>query len=1575
MEERRKNMKQRKHRCLSLLLALTLMLGLLPGTAWAAEGALQGSGTAGEPYLIADAADLKAFRDLVAGGAADDGENPNAGLCAKLTADIDLREEPWEPFAPADGHASSAYAGTFDGDGHTIRGLSIDSSASNQGLFGWINGATIKNLQVEGSVVSSGNYVGGIVGKAQSGTIENCSFTGTVSCTKNGGYAGGITGYAGNTKTQTATIAGCFHAGSVTSSGYAGGIVGYAKYTAISDCYHTGEISGASRAGGIAAQLQNNCSAANSYNIGAVTGSSTAADICDFLYTSASLTNCYYQHTATGAGTGSVTNCAQISGADGLAEKLGSAFAADSGNINGGWPILAWQAGTGPVQQEPAIEITGSAVLYDTNSGDKPTSTLTVAYKNMEEEPAVTWELISGEGVVALRQVQNPGASDNVRIVQALQPGKATVRATAGDCSDEIELTVMPFVTTVEIAGTVAAGQTVWAQINTLGGEEYDYEQFPEVQVQWYYLKQEDYLNYDKLIPLESSARTLVVPENLAGDYLYFKCIYNGEEKTPPRPIQIAEKADGILSADRDALTLPEELRADNTKLTLPERGKNGSAITWESSNPLVISADGTVTLPDEGKETVTLTATLSYGGKTETKAFSVVVWSQAAVDADRQSVLQQAAASLGEWYKLYPVYGEDINLNEMLQSDLKAEGFDGIEISVQSVVEEYGGAGIAENGDVTYFYTDPNAAPAIHFGRCQVTFLLEKDGAKLSFGPVPVLLYWDAEKVETAMKQEILNQVTLESILAEGDTASSVTGNLTLPRAVDGKTWTLISWESSNEDVISISSEKQSSADALFAPYIGVVKPGETAQKVTLTAAFTFQLTNDVGGNERPIVLYQSYEVTVPAMTEEDADTIRAALMEKLDAGFAAKGLTDAVTGEQLQRNADGSYTAINDIQLPTTRDFGVDGKYDPVTLSSDCADVITAPDVNNAARFWVYRPGVGQEAASATITVTLHDRDTSITASKEFKICVPALTQEEIDAELALMEKVKANYFNGLNNGANAAKDDVRYDLTPFVEVYEGESGQLVWVRDAKDMKGSGIVPTPIEGWEELEAWRLFRSSNPGVIAHETLEVTRQSEAKAVTITSYLSSETLGRYGELYQSDPVKYAQYEALQDLYYQPVTAETASQSSVLTRAAAAAKNGSAVSENDTATVLVRGTKNPASTIPVVETIDVTFTLVGPEGTWIAPVTLTGLDEQKTVYDVFQQVLSENGYTYTRERGTYIVSITKPNGDILAEEDMGENSGWLYRVNGTIPDVYMAACGLHDGDTIQVFYTEDYEKENGYENDDWSSSTQPGREEENGAEVVWNSGRGVYEITLPKNSRGPQRVTLSAEPGQIVVIVYADGTEKVLKKSALEDGKVRFLLEEDASVRLVTYTNSFADVAQDAWYADAVDFVAGRELLRGVAADRFAPNTTLSRGMLATVLCRLEGAEGETRQSDFSDVGADAWYAQAVAWAAAEEIVVGYADGSFRPDAPITREQLAVMLYRYAKTQGMRTGGRDTLRSFSDSGSVSDWARDAVAWTVDSGILAGRPEGTLDPAGTASRAEAAAMLQRLVGLMVR
>ena len=128
--------------------------------------------------------------------------------------------------------------------------------------------------------------------------------------------------------------------------------------------------------------------------------------------------------------------------------------------------------------------------------------------------------------------------------------------------------------------------------------------------------------------------------------------------------------------------------------------------------------------------------------------------------------------------------------------------------------------------------------------------------------------------------------------------------------------------------------------------------------------------------------------------------------------------------------------------------------------------------------------------------------------------------LTQDEIDAEKELMKLVKDAYWDGIRNG-NSDPEDVTTDLAPFVEVYK-ENGALVWVRDVREMRNSGIVPVAMDGWQELEAWRLFRSSNPAAVTHENLLVTQQFEGKAVTVTSALSSETLGRYGELYRNDP---------------------------------------------------------------------------------------------------------------------------------------------------------------------------------------------------------------------------------------------------------------------------------------------------------------------------------------------------------------------------------------------------------------------------------------------------------------------
>lgn len=185
----------------------------------------------------------------------------------------------------------------------------------------------------------------------------------------------------------------------------------------------------------------------------------------------------------------------------------------------------------------------------------------------------------------------------------------------------------------------------------------------------------------------------------------------------------------------------------------------------------------------------------------------------------------------------------------------------------------------------------------------------------------------------------------------------------------------------------------------------------------------------------------------------------------------------------------------------------------------------------------------------------------------------------------------------------------------------------------------------------------------------------------------------------------------------------------------------------------------------------------------------------------------------------------------------------------------------------------------------------------------------------------------------------------------------------------------YENPFSDVDGDEWYVSAMDFAAGRGLFGGVGGDSFAPELTLSRGMLATVLYRLEEPESQTGADLFADVPLESWYTQGVLWAAEKGIVTGYGNGAFGPEDNITREQLSAMLFRYARLLGMRTGGRDDLTAFSDGALVSSWAGDAVAWAVDSGIISGYPNRRLSPSSTATRAEAAVMLQRFVELLLK
>ena len=175
--------------------------------------------------------------------------------------------------------------------------------------------------------------------------------------------------------------------------------------------------------------------------------------------------------------------------------------------------------------------------------------------------------------------------------------------------------------------------------------------------------------------------------------------------------------------------------------------------------------------------------------------------------------------------------------------------------------------------------------------------------------------------------------------------------------------------------------------------------------------------------------------------------------------------------------------------------------------------------------------------------------------------------------------------------------------------------------------------------------------------------------------------------------------------------------------------------------------------------------------------------------------------------------------------------------------------------------------------------------------------------------------------------------------------------------------------FADTANDAWWHDGIHYCIEAGLMNGLRADRFGPDLTLSRGMLVTVLYRLAGQPEAQAEAGFADVPAGMYYADPVAWAAEQGIVKGYSADTFGPNAPVTREQLCVILARYAQAvQGESAGTETSSLPFTDSASVSPWAADGVLWCSENGVVNGLPDGRFAPQGTATRAEAAAMLQR-------
>ena len=173
-------------------------------------------------------------------------------------------------------------------------------------------------------------------------------------------------------------------------------------------------------------------------------------------------------------------------------------------------------------------------------------------------------------------------------------------------------------------------------------------------------------------------------------------------------------------------------------------------------------------------------------------------------------------------------------------------------------------------------------------------------------------------------------------------------------------------------------------------------------------------------------------------------------------------------------------------------------------------------------------------------------------------------------------------------------------------------------------------------------------------------------------------------------------------------------------------------------------------------------------------------------------------------------------------------------------------------------------------------------------------------------------------------------------------------------------------TFTDVPEGKWYAAAVSYVAAQGVMNGNGDGTFSPDRRLNRAMLVQILYNLEDRPNVSGSAPFSDVPEGKWYADAVAWASACGLVQGYEDGTYAPERDITREQMVTILWRYARYKGEDVSASGSLSGFSDADRVSSYALDALLWAVARGVVRGNDDGTLDPRGTATRAQVAQIM---------
>ena len=386
------------------------------------------------------------------------------------------------------------------------------------------------------------------------------------------------------------------------------------------------------------------------------------------------------------------------------------------------------------------------------------------------------------------------------------------------------------------------------------------------------------------------------------------------------------------------------------------------------------------------------------------------------------------------------------------------------------------------------------------------------------------------------------------------------------------------------------------------------------------------------------------------------------------------------------------------------------------------------------------------------------------------------------------------------------------------------------------------------------------------------------------------------------------------------------------------------------------------------------------------TWV-PTKTYALQENATVYDLFTEAMSDAGLRYIGAESNYVSTIYAPSclgGYALSEFTNGKKSGWMYTVNGKHPNQGLKNWTLNDNDVVVWHYVNDYSHEvadwfndpnypslgNGTYYNGWLRAADISPEQyvnELLGKILKVGKNGTVEPKLTFQHIG-KSVTFTFKPdtGYKVKDVKVNGKSVGAVKTYTID-------KLTVSTRIeVEFTNGklpFTDVRESDWFYEDVAFAYENGLFAGTSDTTFSPNASMTRAMLVTVLYRLEGQPAVNGRSGFSDVQYNGYYEDAVTWAADNGIVNGTSTTTFSPNANVTREQMAAILYRYAQHKKYNTAASSGLNGFTDHASVSGYAAASLEWAVAEKLVNGSA-GKLMPTGNATRAQVAAILHRFV-----